>query len=58
VNEGKPKRSGVEILDFVAIAGVLIIFGGLWWIKHPVAVLFLGIVLFVYAYVRSRPGAG
>jgi uncharacterized membrane protein len=56
----KPRRIDPE--DLIGLAGLALFAAGAWMAWRPAALIFVGLMLFVYAWVKSRsqtpPGTG
>jgi hypothetical protein len=47
------KKSSVELVDVIAIVGLVSLVGGIGWIYKPAALIVLGALLLFYAFVVS-----
>lgn len=50
--EARPSR--IDPLDLVALVGLVLLSGGIWWIYKPAALIVVGVVLLFYAFFIAR----
>jgi hypothetical protein len=47
------KKSSLELVDWIAIVGLVCLVAGIAWIYKPAALIVLGLLLLFYAFVVS-----